>query len=340
MSAVPGAARAQPSALGALLRAASAEGQHSPSALGALLRAASAPAPRRPRVLSYGGGLDSFAMLLDAIEQREPPDVCVFVDVGDAARRDPGEWPGTYSHIREIVEPLCAAQGIEFLTLDTTSYPVRESRSLFAWLEERRQIPVSGPDRICTIVGKVERFERWMDDRFSGLDVEVWVGFDAAEEGRAAYDPNAGGRRAQRPGQARRHNRFPLIERNLCRCRGQALIERLGFPVPRKSACTFCPYGSRGDWQTFARELPRDFARTAALEANKPPTKAGKKLSIMGFRTLPDGSYRAPPLAVYIETPYRPRRMPCPVCGRAERATKATGCDWLPATSYVSEEAS
>jgi hypothetical protein len=34
------------------------------------------------------------------------------------------------------------------------------------------------------------------------------------------------------------------------------------------------------------------------LEANKPPTRAGKKLSIMGFRTLPDGSYRAPPLAV------------------------------------------
>jgi len=67
----------------------------------------------------------------------------------------------------------------------------------------------------------------------------------------------------------------------------------------------------------------------ATLEANKPPTEAGKKLSIMGYRTLPDGSYRAPPLAVFIQKPYKPRRVPCGVCGRAQRATKATGSDWL-----------
>lgn len=284
---------------------------------------------RRPRVLAYGGGLDSFGMLLDAIERGELPDVCAFADVTDPQRLDPGEWPGTYSHIREVVEPLCAAHGIEFVTLDTVRYPVRDSRSLFSWLEERHQIPVAGPNRICTIVAKVERFERWLDERFADQDTEVWVGFEAGEEGRARYDPNAGAKRAHKPGQAVRHNRYPLIERNLCRCRCQELVERLGFPVPRKSACTFCPYGSRGDWQTFASELPEEFARTAALEANKPPTEAGKKLSIMGYRTLPDGSYRAPPLAVFIQKPYKPRRMPCSVCGRAQRASKATGSDWL-----------
>jgi hypothetical protein len=253
---------------------------------------------RRPRVLAYGGGLDSFGMLLDAVERNEMPDVCVFADVTDPQRLDPGEWPGTYSHIEEVVEPLCAAHGIELVTLDTNRYPVRDSRSLFSWLEERRQIPVAGPNRVCTIVAKVERFERWLDERFPA-----------------------------------RHNRYPLIERNLCRCRCQALVERLGFPVPRKSACTFCPFGSRGDWQTFAKELPDEFARTAALEANKPPTEAGKKLSIMGYRTLPDGSFQAPPLAEYIQKPYKPRKVPCAVCGRPQRATKATGLDWLPTAS-------
>lgn len=295
-----------------------------------------APAPASPtprRVLSYGGGLDSFAMLLDAIERRELPEVCVFADVTDVAGVDPGEWPGTYRHIEEVVKPLCAAHGIEWVTLDTASYPVRGSRSLFAWLEERHQIPVSGPTRLCTIVAKVERVERWMDDRFPDEDVSVWVGFEAGEESRAAYDPNAGKKRAVKPGQARRHNRFPLMEQGtrpgICRCRAEALVRRLGYPVPRKSACTFCPYASRGDWQTFARELPGHFARTVALEANKPETKAGKKLSIMGYETLPGGAYRAPPLPEYIAKPYRPRKMPCPVCGAPERATKATGCDWL-----------
>src|SRR4029077_5689353 len=116
--------------------------------------------------------------------------------------------------------------------------------------------------------------------------VEAWVGFEAGEEARASYDPNTGRRRALKPGQARRHNRFPLIERGMCRCRAEALVRRLGYPVPRKSACTFCPYATRGDWQTFAREIPHHFERTVALEANKPLTAHGKKLSIMGFRTL------------------------------------------------------
>src|SRR6185437_4209536 len=76
---------------------------------------------RMPRVLSYGGGLDSFAMLLLAILSGELPDVVVFVDVADGSPdRDPedlGEWPGTYQHIREVVIPLCRAHGIEFVWL-------------------------------------------------------------------------------------------------------------------------------------------------------------------------------------------------------------------------------
>lgn len=217
--------------------------------------------PLRPRVLSYGGGLDSFAMLLDAIDRHDKPDVCVFADVTDPEGEDPGEWPSTYRHIREVAIPLCAAHGVGFICLDTKAYPVRGARSLFAWMKDRRQIPVAGPNRICTIVAKVERFEAWMDDTYPGRDVEVWVGFEAGEEGRAAYDPNAGRKRSTKPEQARRHNRFPLMERGFCRCRCEDLARRSGHPIPRKSACIYCPYGSRGDWQTFAREAttsPRD----------------------------------------------------------------------------------
>jgi hypothetical protein len=68
---------------------------------------------RRPRVLSLGGGLDSFAMLVRAIQLGEPPDVVTFIDVG--APGDPGEWAGTYRHVREVVMPLCAHHGIEFV---------------------------------------------------------------------------------------------------------------------------------------------------------------------------------------------------------------------------------
>lgn len=287
------------------------------------------------KVLSYGGGLDSFAMLVDAIERGEHPDVVAFVDVADPEGKDPGEWPGTYRHIREVVIPLCRRYRIEFVWIDSRAYPVRGARSLWAWMWERGQIPVAGPNRICTRIAKVERFEAWLTDRFPGQDVEVWIGFEAGEEERAEKDPNAGGRTKPKPGAARRRNRFPLMERGLCRCRAEQLVRRLGYPVPRKSACVYCPYGKKRDWKTLARELPEVFAQVVALEDRKPPTSNGAKLSIMAFRTVTsaDGTrhFRPTPLPVYVERPYRPKREPCGVCGAPEKATKATGCDWLEA---------
>jgi hypothetical protein len=121
-------------------------------------------------------------------------------------------------------------------------------------------------------------------------------------------------------------------------------VREAGLPVPRKSACTFCPYGSRGDWQTLARERPETFARIVELEARKPPTQRnGIKLSIMGFRTVagPNGSKRhvAPMLPTYVAKAYRAKVIPCAVCGAAERASKATGCDYLDLEPGVEEGA-
>lgn len=270
-------------------------------------------------VLSLGGGLDSFAMLIGALERGERPDVVAFVDVGHPD--DPGEWPSTYRHIDEVVKPLCARAGIEFVTIDHERYPVREARSLFAWLSARNQIPVAGPARICTRIAKVERFEAWLRDRYGDAPVEVWIGFDAAETGRVANDPNVGKA-------TQRRNRFPLVEWGLCRCRCEALVRRWGYPVPRKSACVFCPYGTRGDWQTFAAELPDLYARVVAMEAKKHArlTKNGRRLTIMAYSSK---KQRGELLPVYVSKPYRPKVVPCTVCGAAQRATKAAGCDYL-----------
>ena len=298
------------------------------------MRAAQLHFPGIPsaRVLSYGGGLDSFAMLLDCIERGVPLDAVVFVDVADPEHEDPGEWPATYEHIRNVVVPLCRRHRIRFEWIDSTRYPVRDARSLFAWLWARGQIPIAGPDRICTIVAKVERFERWLDDTYPDQLVEVLVGFEAGEEDRAAKDPNAGKPRKARPGIARRANRFPLIERRLCRCRCAELVRRLGYEVPSASACMMCPYGSRGEWQAFATKQPRHFGMVVELEARKPPTKNGKKLSNMDYRTLRDREgnvvgYRAPTLPEFIAKPYKAKpKGPCEVCGAPEKLRKVASC--------------
>lgn len=309
-----------------------------------------------PKVLSYGGGLDSFAMLVDAIQRGELPDQVVFINVGDPAGEDPGEWPSTYKHMREVAVPLCTQHGIEFIELNADNgYPVRDARSFFAWMQARTNVPVAGPRRTCTIIAKVERFEKWMVNTHGTQPVEVWIGFEANEAKRAASDPNAGVESAQR------RNRFPLIERGLCRCRCEALVRAAGYPVPRKSACVFCPYGSRKDWQTLARELPETFAKVEELERAKMdnPTRNGFRLSIMGYRTTKAGTdrnrrknageqveapelgthYKAPTLREFVDNPGKGTKAKgCETCGRTVRATKASGCSYLGDDESVTSE--
>lgn len=177
--------------------------------------------------------------------------------------------------------------------------------------------------------------------------VEVWIGFEAGEEARASKDPNAGTKKRKRkvrPTDARRVNRYPLIEWAWCRCRAVAYIRSRGFAVPRKSACMGCCYNSMPDWQTLQREQPAVFGLYAELEARKPPTSNGVKMSITGFKMLKKPPrrpsalvlvdnigrvYRAPPLPEYVKGKARGPKTACQVCGAGERATKAVGCGWL-----------
>jgi hypothetical protein len=292
------------------------------------------------KVLSYGGGLDSYGMLLDAIDRGELPDVVAFCDVSngslEADPTDPGEWPGTYRHIREVAAPLCASLGIRFEYIDTVRYPIRRAgnwRSLFAYYQAKSQIPVcSKRFRNCTAMAKVERFERWLDDTFPGQTVEVWIGFEAGEEDRADSDPNAGKTRKPRADRAVRINRFPLIERGLCRCRIEKMVRDKGLAVPRKSACTFCPFGKRCDWRSLRDQLPETWAEVVKLEADKPLTSNGVKMGLKGQGRLRRDGSRAPTklLPEWVEMVDKEAQSEsCGHCGASVKATKRTGVDYL-----------
>lgn len=201
-------------------------------------------APRRRRkVLSYGGGIDSFAMLVDAVQRGEKPDLVVFADVTDRNREDPGEWPETYSHIERVAIPYCNQHGIPFVWLHTDQSPVRGHRSLYAYLRSLNAM-VGRTSRMCTVASKVERVAAFLAAEFPRETVEVWIGFEAGEEDRAEKDPHAVGSSAKRASKASlRVSRFPMIERRICRCRAVELIRAAGLEVPPGSACVYCLAG-------------------------------------------------------------------------------------------------
>jgi hypothetical protein len=279
------------------------------------------------RVLSYGGGLDSWATLVTATALGHAPDAVVFCDVGDPCHQDPGEWPSTYSHIEEVVKPFCAEHGIEFVTVTGDDYPVRGERSLWAYLERLRSFP-GHQSKMCTVASKVDRFGRWADDRYPDQKVEVWVGYEANEMSRvknAAHGKYA--ERKPRAGKAQRVNRYPLVEWKFCRCRCEKVARAVELPVPRKSACVFCSGGSRGDFITLSRDLPDTFEKVADHELGCKLTSNGSKLAY--FRKDGENVYLREAVGADVFKPYKAQKKPCDVCGRKVRATKAAGCDWL-----------
>lgn len=277
-------------------------------------------APRRRRkVLSYGGGIDSFAMLVDAVQRGEKPDLVVFADVTDRNREDPGEWPETYSHIERVAIPYCNQHGIPFVWLHTDQSPVRGHRSLYAYLRSLNAM-VGRTSRMCTVAAKVERVAAFLAAEFPRETVEVWIGFEAGEEDRADKDPHAVGSSAKRASKASlRVSRFPMIERRICRCRAVELIRAAGLEVPPGSACVYCPFSSRGDFQRLDEKHPTQFVSVRTLESSAKKTRSGETIRFSG------GS-EDPALVDWIAGTYKPRHKPCAVCGAAQRTRKNVGC--------------
>lgn len=259
------------------------------------------------KILSYGGGLNSFAMLLYAIEHGNRPDFCVFADTGSGNpsewSRD-GEWFGTYRHMVEYAIPICEQNGIQFKWITQADSKVRGESSLLRYFEKLHVVPSNGRQRYCTGAAKIERIERWFWESFGTTPLDVWIGFEAGEEGRRDKDPHGAktcgqpdeesdeGGEGDEPGsfqrresgskfQINRIKSFPLISAGMCRCRCEIYVRDRGFPVPRKSACWFCPYGKRGDWMKLAEQMPEQFARAAALEENQKGTAIHYRVEVI-----------------------------------------------------------
>lgn len=63
-------------------------------------------------------------------------------------------------------------------------------------------------------------------------------------------------------------HRWPLLEDENLMSRKQCIawLESRGFPVPSKSACSFCPYRSDGEWVEMKRNDPETFEDAARME--------------------------------------------------------------------------
>jgi hypothetical protein len=240
--------------------------------------------------VAYGMGVDSTAMLVGLHARGLRPDLIMFADTG-------GEHPETYA-FREVVQAWLADRGwpaittVRYRTLPTTGYDTlegecRKNEVLPGLVFNRGTCSSKWKQDAQLQFLRTNRPEWLRAFKLSGTKVVRAIGYDngdrdrARSTGRACKDKGA---TLWRKADAF-ENWYPLQEWGWDRARCAEEITRAGLPMPRKSACFFCPASTDEEIIALGRDHPDLLERALAMEARARSGrhKVGEKGSIQGL---------------------------------------------------------
>ena len=190
-------------------------------------------------VISYGGGVQSTALVVLAMRERCPIDEIVHVDLVDA------ESPATREYVRCFREWLQREYGRDIVVIERNMYRDMLDNPLFTpvpWHGKRERFMLS---RQCTRQYKVQPLTRYLYDRYPAGRIGLMLGISVDEYHRMR-DSSA----------ARIDHVYPLVDRRLTRWQCREIVERAGLAVPWKSSCWFCPYRSSVSQWALVQRYP------------------------------------------------------------------------------------
>lgn len=218
--------------------------------------AKSAPTIGSVSLVSFGGGVNSTAMLIGLRDRGAPPQHILFADTG-------GEKPGTYAHV-ERMDEWCQSNGFPRIVT------VKAALTLEQDCLDRETLPGKAFGfGSCSDRFKVQPQKKWLRD--NGIASPVWlVGIHLGER-----------HRAERTLNQRTDTRFPLIEWGWGQAECEDAIAREGLPLPCKSACFFCPAMKKREVLDLKRTDPELLQR--AIEMERAAKEAGTLETVKGL---------------------------------------------------------
>ena len=192
-------------------------------------------------ILSYGGGVNTVALMIVLTEEGAPLDEVVFADTGD-------EVPETYSYL-DVTKEYLSARGVPFRVVQK---PNRKSLYETCW--DRNVFP-SAIWRWSTRDFKVNPIQSYYRRLGGHINQYMGIAYDEVmrvKDSRVSYVTNL----------------YPLIDRGMTRADCESVISQAGLPIPVKSGCFFCPFNSVGRWR-WLQDNHRDlFDKAVVLEEN------------------------------------------------------------------------
>lgn len=229
-------------------------------------------APQAPigvKVVSYGGGVNSVAVLVHLQRIGETPAAIVMADPGSERR-------ATIAYRDEVLPAWLDRVGFPRVTvIDRVSEGRGRPRTWRLETLEEECLRIGSVPSIAYGSGKCSQkykgdTQRWWlakqpfaqaaFDR--GEKVIKAIGYDVDERHRVrSAFPAAWEAKHCSPW-------YPLVDAGIDRDDCEELIRSEGLPVPPKSACTFCPNNTLEEWEDLRREEPEAFARAVAMSRN------------------------------------------------------------------------
>lgn len=212
------------------------------------------------RFFSYGGGVQSTAALVLAVQGKIDFPIFLFSNVGDDS-----EHPATLVYVRDVAVPYAAANGIELIEIRPTRFGQPVSLYQMVVSEEVRSIPIplrtsdgGVGRRSCTKHFKVVPIARELKRRGATKEQPAIIGMGISidEYQRMRNDSPIAWQRYE----------YPLIDFRLTRNDCRQIIADAGLPVPPKSSCWFCPFRRLGDWRQMKTHEPLLFMNAVVME--------------------------------------------------------------------------
>ena len=222
------------------------------------------------RVFSYGGGVQSTAALVLAVQGKIDFPIFLFANVGDDS-----EHPATLRYVREVAMPYAERNGVALHELRHTRRDGSSPTLYEEVMGENRSVGIpmrvsngAPGNRSCTERFKIKVIDRWMKEHGVSKDAPgvLGLGISLDEFQRMRSDD---------PRYPFKRKEYPLIDMRLTRQDCMTIIGRAGLPVPPKSSCYFCPFHRLTEWRRLKEEEPELFAKAVELERRVNEKRAG-----------------------------------------------------------------
>ncbi|MHB9357008.1 hypothetical protein [Pseudomonas amygdali] len=203
----------------------------------------------RTQIWSSGGGTQSSAIAALICQGELSPDLSIIVDTER-------EMSTTWDYMDRWVLPALQAAGVQLHRVAKSRYATvdlmrNDDLLIPAFTTESGSI--GKLPTYCSNEWKQRVMRRWASEQ-GVLQADVWIGFTIDEM-----------RRVTQP-MGKWQNRYPLIDRRMTRGDCIALVKRMGWPEPPRSACWMCPNMNKQDRRWQKKNAPADFAKAVQFD--------------------------------------------------------------------------